>query len=96
MTSAQAPQTPSQVVKKLEKEIAKEEKTEASRVRDLLDDLVKAEKAKAKSQKAVHKAEDALVKAEKSEVKATKVANKAIHEQEIAAANRHNAEQNIQ
>ncbi|KAG6861267.1 hypothetical protein C0995_002075 [Termitomyces sp. Mi166 len=97
MTSATVEPAPSpKVVKKLEKELAKEEKIEASRVKDLLDDLAKTEKAHAKAVKAVHKAGSALAKAEKKEVKAVEAANKATHEHDIAVANRRNAEQDEQ
>ncbi|KAG6886130.1 hypothetical protein C0993_002649 [Termitomyces sp. T159_Od127] len=83
-------------VKKVEKDLAKEEKMEASRVKDLLDDLAKTEKAHTKTEKAVHKAENALAKAEKKELKAVKAANKAAHEHDIAVAKLHSTEQDEQ
>ncbi|KAG6896663.1 hypothetical protein C0992_006797 [Termitomyces sp. T32_za158] len=83
-------------IKKLEKDLAKEGKMEASRVSHLLDDLAKTEKAHTKVEKAIHKAENALAKAEKKEVKAVKAANKAAHEHDIAVAKLHSAEQDEQ
>ncbi|KAG5351886.1 hypothetical protein J132_05511 [Termitomyces sp. J132] len=90
-------QAPSpKAVQNLEKELAKEAKIEASRVKDLLDDLAKTEKARTKAEKAVHKAESASAKAGKKEVKAVEAANKAAHKHDIAMANLRNAEQDEQ
>ncbi|KAF5383541.1 hypothetical protein D9615_003744 [Tricholomella constricta] len=97
MSSTTQPAPPSpQVLKKMEKEIAKEGKSEESRVKHILDELSSTEKSHRKAEKAVHSAESTLHKAEKKELSATKAANKATHDHDIAVTKRHSAEQDAQ
>ncbi|KAF9468792.1 hypothetical protein BDZ94DRAFT_1143210, partial [Collybia nuda] len=85
-----------QVLKKLEKEIVKEGKTEEDRVKHAMKELSSTEKAQTKTHKAVHKAEATLERAHKKELEATKAVNKATHSHDIAVTNLHGAEQDIE
>ncbi|KAF8074704.1 hypothetical protein FPV67DRAFT_1665452 [Lyophyllum atratum] len=83
----------SPTVKKMEKELAKEGKTEEAHVKHILHDLASTEKAQAKAEKAARKAESALNKAGKKELAAAKAANKATHNRDIAVTKKHSAEE---
>ncbi|KAG5638569.1 hypothetical protein H0H81_011915 [Sphagnurus paluster] len=87
---SQLPLSP-KIVKQMEKEIAKEEKADESRVKHILDELSSVEKSRAKAEKAVQKAEGVVNKAEKKELAAGKAANTAVHKQEIAVSDKNNA-----
>ncbi|KAG5641796.1 hypothetical protein DXG03_004182 [Asterophora parasitica] len=92
-----APTHPSpKIIKKMEKEIAKEGKAEESRVKHTLNDLSSAEKAHTKAEKAVTNAENALQRAEKNELDATNAISKATYDHDISVTNLHSAQQDSQ
>ncbi|KAF5388101.1 hypothetical protein D9615_000035 [Tricholomella constricta] len=82
----------SQAVKKLEKEIAQEGKTEHAHVHDVKKDLSAMEKAQLKAHKVAQKAESAISKMSKKETAATAAMHKATHDHDIAASHLHDAE----
>ncbi|KAF5371444.1 hypothetical protein D9757_009988 [Collybiopsis confluens] len=83
-------------LKKIEKKIVKEGKSEDSTVSHVLKDLAKLEKASDKATKNVDKSEHALEKSHRHEHKATKDLNKATHKHDLAIAAIANAENDLE
>jgi phage-related minor tail protein len=83
-------------LKKIEKGIIKEGKTEDATVSHALKDLSKLEKASSKATKAVDKSQHALDKSHRREHSATKALNKAAHKHDLAVADIANAEKDLE
>ncbi|KAJ3799862.1 hypothetical protein GGU11DRAFT_464733 [Lentinula aff. detonsa] len=89
------PNADESTLKKLEKKITQEGKTEDTHVSHTLKDLSKLEKASTKSDKTFDKSEHALEKTHNKELKASKSLNKATHKHDLAVAAVGNAEKDV-
>ncbi|KAJ7237190.1 hypothetical protein B0H12DRAFT_1057404 [Mycena haematopus] len=95
MSTLSVPSSPA-AIKKLEKQLAKDEKREAAGVKAALKDVQSTEKHKAKAQKAVIKADHAIEKMTKSETAAQKALNKAAHKHDAVVVDLHSAERDAE
>uniref|UniRef100_A0A0W0FKZ1 Uncharacterized protein n=1 Tax=Moniliophthora roreri TaxID=221103 RepID=A0A0W0FKZ1_MONRR len=93
--SAPLPTSPS-ALKKLEKQIVQEGKTEDASVKHALKDLAHVEKSAAKAEKAVDKMSHSVHKAIKKEDASVKALNKATHQHDVAVGKVSAAERDLQ
>ncbi|KAJ7638468.1 hypothetical protein FB45DRAFT_1023260 [Roridomyces roridus] len=93
-TNAALPASPS-ALKHIEKQIIKEQKTEASQVKHTLKEVDAAEKALAKAGKSVKSAEKKNVKLSKQEASTAKALNKAEHAHDVATTELASSERDV-
>ncbi|KAJ8588760.1 hypothetical protein M405DRAFT_792550 [Rhizopogon salebrosus TDB-379] len=91
---AELPAEPASI-KKLEKDISKEGKTEEKKMQSILKDMNKQEKSEAKASKAVEKAEKAVKKLQKQETETVRSVQAATHKHDIAATNLHSGQADL-
>ncbi|KAL1658910.1 hypothetical protein GGF50DRAFT_66352 [Schizophyllum commune] len=87
--------TPADVLKQIEKDVQKNEKSEQKAVKHAMKDLAHLEKEVTKSSKTSDKASHTLAKTEKKETAAEKAIAKAKHQHDVAVNNVNKAQQEL-
>ncbi|KAL1743899.1 hypothetical protein HDZ31DRAFT_64583 [Schizophyllum fasciatum] len=87
--------TPADVLKQIEKDVQKNEKSESKAVKHAIKDLAHLEKEVNKSAKTSDKASHTLAKTEKKESSAEKAIAKANHQHDVAVNDVHKAQQEL-